>query len=189
VRSHISDQCVSSKRSYSCCGLLFFSFFFSLVFRLSKDFILVASLPKGAVSVFGLGSGCDFSVASCDFAVASSSSTSLLACASASLRRASSSLVVFATLETSVVVALVSAAALVLLTGFDSARGADDAVGSFGLARARSSLVEMMLTGCLTGVIMSHTGSVGLDGSDEEDIGRSIVIWELPHSPPSCLGE
>lgn len=87
------------------------------------------------------------------------------------------------------VVALVGAAGLTLLTGFDSASGLDAAVGSFGLATVRSSCAEMMLTGCLTGAIISHAGSVGLDGSDEEDMGRSIVICELPHSPPSCLGE
>lgn len=141
------------------------------------------------MSLLGLGSGCNLSAASCGFAAASSSSTSFLACASASLRSASSSLVVFATFSTSVVVALVGAAGLALLTGLDKASGVEDAVGSFGLAKERSSLAETMLTGCLTGVIISHAGSVGLDGSDEEDIGRSIVICELPHSPPSCLGE
>ena len=74
------------------------------------------------------------------------------------------------------VVDLIGAAGLALLTGFDSARGVDDAVGSFGLARVQSSLAEKMLTGCLTGAIISQVGSVGLEGSDEEDMGRSIVI-------------
>ena len=213
---YISDQCASSNRSNSCAGLLFFSFFFSLVFRLSSDFILVASLPSGAASVFGLGSGattsCDFVVAAGgDFAVgaaaaaASSSSTSLRACASASLRRVSSSAVIsalardffslvltlesFLTFGTSVVVALMSAAGLVLLTGLDNASGVDAAVGSFGLMSDRASSVAVMLSGFLTGPIISHAGSVGLEGSDEEDIGRSMAICEFPHSSPTCLGE
>lgn len=158
------------------------------MFRRSNDFILVASLPKGAVSLLGLVGGCTFSAAFSDLS-ASSSSTSFLACASASLRRPSSSLVVFATFGTSVVNTLVGAAGLVRLTGFERARGVDDTVGSFSLARKRSSLAETTLVGCFMGAIISQAGSVGLEGRDEDDIGRSIVIWELPHSPPSCLGE
>ena len=170
------------------------------MFRLSSDFILVASLPSGAVSVFGLGSGW---AASCGFAAASFSSTSFRAWASASFRRASSPVVVSSlamtffslelvfldTLGTSVVVALIGAAGLALLTGFESASGVADAVGSFGFMGKRASSVAVMLFGFFTGSIISHAGSVGLEGSDEEDIGRSIVICEFPHSSPTCLGE
>lgn len=104
--AHISVQCASSKLMNSCCGLGFFSFFFSLVLRRSNDFMRVASLPRGAASDLGLGSGCALSPYSCvfgtdaeaattvvvDVAAASSAPTSIRAWASACLRSASSSL-------------------------------------------------------------------------------------------------
>jgi len=104
--AHISVQCASSKLTNSCCGLGFFSFFFSLVLRRCNDFMRVASLPRGAVSDLGLGSGCVLSPYSCvfgtdaeaattvvgDVAAASSAPTSIRAWASACLRSASSSL-------------------------------------------------------------------------------------------------
>ena len=103
--AHISVQCVSSKLMNSCCGLGFFSFFFSLVLRRSNDFMRVASLPRGAVSDLGLSSGCRLSPDSRGFgtdceaamtvvadAAASSAPTSIRAWASACLRSASSPL-------------------------------------------------------------------------------------------------
>lgn len=156
----------------------------------------VASLPRGAASVFGLGMDCDLSLASCCFAAgavpaaaaASFSSTSFRACASASCRSISSSLGVSVTVGASTVVDVVCAADLVLLTGLESANGVDKVFARFGLDRLRSS-DALIVGGCFIGAIISHTGSVGLDGSEEEDIGRKIVICELPHSPSCCLGE
>lgn len=189
LERYISDQCASSNRSNSGWCLLFFSFFFSVVLRRSSDFILIASLPNGAVSVLGLGCGGDFSVASCGFAAASSSSTSLRACASASFRRMSASLGVLVgialvlVLAGTSVVALTGTAGFALLVGLDSAIGCDAAVGSFGLAAVRFS------SGCFGGDIISQAGSVGLDGAEDEDMGRNIVICEWPHSSLICLGE
>lgn len=156
------------------------------MFRLNNDFILVASLPRDAVSVFGLGSGW---VTSCDFAIASFSSTSFRACTSASFRNASFSLVFLPPLETSEVVTLFGKDVPILLIGFDSTSGGDAAVENLDSVRLQSSLAVMAVVGCFTGAIISHTGSVGLEGSEEEDIGRNIVICECPHSPLTCLGE
>lgn len=86
------------------------------------------------------------------------------------------------------VVALTGMAGLVLLTGLDSASGVDDAVESSGLTIAWPP-DDLTVVGCFAGAIISQDGSVGLDGSEEEDIGRRIVIWELHHSPPKSLGE
>lgn len=159
--------------------------------RLSRDFIRVASLPSGAVSDLGLGSGCNFSVAAESFlgavaaaaAAASSSSTSLRACTSACRRRASASLgalvrfeVSFLDLTRTSVVALTGAAGFALLVGLDSAMGCEAAVGSLGLAIVRSSGIVTVSFGCFAGGSISHVGSVGDDGADDEDIGRSIVI-------------
>ena len=85
-------------------------------------------------------------------------------------------------------VALTGRVGLVLFTGLDSASGVDDAVESSGLMIARPP-DALTVVGCFAGAIISQDGSVGLVGSEEEDIGRRIVIWELHHSPPNSLGE
>jgi hypothetical protein len=64
---------------------------------------------------------------------------------------------------------------LVLFVGLDRTSGVDDAVESSGLMIARPSDV-LTVIGCFAGAIISQLGSVGLDGSEEEDIGRRIVI-------------
>lgn len=42
--------------------------------------------------------------------------------------------------------------------------------------------------GVLTGATMSHDGSTGVRGSDDEDMGRMRTTFELSH-PCSILGE
>lgn len=155
------------------------------MFRRSSDFILVASFPSGAVSDFGLGSGC---TASSALRVDSSFSTSFLAWASDSLRRTPSSLMGLMDFGM-LAVASTSAAGLIFLVGLDKAINGDTVIGDFGLAILWSSCLHATLTGCFTGAIISQAGSVGLDGAEEDDIGRSIVICECPHSSHICLGE
>lgn len=81
--AHISVQCASSKLMNSCCGLGFFSFFFSLVLRRSNDFIRVASLPREAVSALRLDSGCKLSPDSCVFGTDAGAAVTVVADAAA----------------------------------------------------------------------------------------------------------
>jgi hypothetical protein len=169
---YISDQCLSasSRRSTSSWTLGFFLLFLLLVFRLpSIDLIRVASLPRGAGLATVTGSSWIFCFISSSLCLLDGG-------------------IVPSQEGTSRVLSLRGVAGVDRLTGVDSSTGCDLRASLADTSMPGLSISGTVFFGSFEGSIMSHFGSLGLDGAEQEDMGRSKADFES-HVSSMLLGD